>query len=167
MLLTPESLKDGASFSSMQEWFAGTTPGQFGLGILAALWAYSGYNSVCALSEEFEDPKKDLPVGVFSGMITVIILYIFCNLWVSSSPSSRTSSYSIHCSAYLRVIDPEFMAISESVGYTFDMKVGGEGFAVVLSIAVMMATLGAAHSTVFGQAHMFYAAGRDGMFHCE
>jgi amino acid transporter len=79
MFTISESERKGVHLDLSSECFLGTTPKNLGLGMLGVLWAYSGYNSVCALSEEFVNPKRDLPIGVSSGMAVVIILYVLSN----------------------------------------------------------------------------------------
>jgi APA family basic amino acid/polyamine antiporter len=53
--------------------------------LLAALWAYDGWNLVTTVSGEIRDPQRSLPVALAFGVATVAVLYIAVNAACSLS----------------------------------------------------------------------------------
>jgi APA family basic amino acid/polyamine antiporter len=47
--------------------------------LLAALWAYDGWNLVTTVSGEIRDPQRSLPIALAFGVATVAVLYIAVN----------------------------------------------------------------------------------------
>ena len=47
--------------------------------LLAALWAYDGWNLVTTVSGEIRDPQRSLPIALMFGVGTVAVLYIAVN----------------------------------------------------------------------------------------
>jgi APA family basic amino acid/polyamine antiporter len=47
--------------------------------LLAALWAYDGWNLVTTVSGEIRDPRRSLPIALAFGVATVAVLYIAVN----------------------------------------------------------------------------------------
>ncbi|CEO97720.1 hypothetical protein PBRA_005834 [Plasmodiophora brassicae] len=145
-LFASPGVRNLSALGSSQHCFAGTNPSTFALGLIACLFSYSGFNSVCSLSEEFATPQRDLPVGIVAGMVVVLVVYLLANL------------------SFLITLPASVLSNSKSVGYDFALIVGGHTFADVLSVMVAMTTMGAAHSTIFSASRVVFAAGRDGLF---
>src|SRR5215510_5170838 len=47
--------------------------------LVAALWAYDGWNNVSMVSSEIKKPQKNLPLALIGGTLTVIAIYIAAN----------------------------------------------------------------------------------------
>ena len=47
--------------------------------LLAALWAYDGWNLVTTVSGEIRNPQSSLPIALMSGVATVAVLYLAVN----------------------------------------------------------------------------------------
>jgi APA family basic amino acid/polyamine antiporter len=54
--------------------------GAFGVGLVASLWAYKGWEAATYSAGETKNPQKNLPLGILIGTIVVIVLYILANL---------------------------------------------------------------------------------------
>jgi APA family basic amino acid/polyamine antiporter len=74
-LVTPRgdwtALAEGAGFPG---W------GAFGAMVLAALWAYDGWNNLPMAAGEVKDPARNLPRAIVGGAIVVYVIYAFVNL---------------------------------------------------------------------------------------
>jgi basic amino acid/polyamine antiporter, APA family len=66
------------NFSTSQPNATGGFAG-FMAALLAALWAYDGWNLVTTVSGEIRDPQRSLPIALVFGVGTVGILYIAVN----------------------------------------------------------------------------------------
>jgi APA family basic amino acid/polyamine antiporter len=74
----------------------------FGAAMLAALWAYDGWNNLPMAAGEVKDPGRNIPRGLILGMFIVLAVYLLVNLAYcyalpiaeiasSSSPSHRAA----------------------------------------------------------------------------
>ena len=63
-------------------WASGGWPGfkAFGSAMLAALWAYDGWNGMPMAAGEVKDPSRNIPRALVAGMFTIIAIYLFVNL---------------------------------------------------------------------------------------
>jgi APA family basic amino acid/polyamine antiporter len=52
----------------------------FGVAILSTLWAYDGWAGVANLGGEIENPSKNLPRAIITGLILVMTAYILVNV---------------------------------------------------------------------------------------
>lgn len=66
------------NFSTSHPNPIGGTAG-FMAALLAALWAYDGWNLVTTVSGEIRDPQRSLPIALAFGVATVAVLYIAVN----------------------------------------------------------------------------------------
>eukprot|EP01047_Picozoa_sp_COSAG01_P015906 COSAG01_NODE_802_length_13465_cov_24.092242_8_plen_475_part_00 len=60
--------------------WAGSSVEGLGPGVFAALWAFNGWTNVVHMAEEMEDPQRQLPRAIILGMLTVVLIYVACNL---------------------------------------------------------------------------------------
>jgi APA family basic amino acid/polyamine antiporter len=51
----------------------------FGLAMIAALWAFDGWNNLPMVGEEVREPKKNLPLALALGVLAVLALYLLAN----------------------------------------------------------------------------------------
>jgi APA family basic amino acid/polyamine antiporter len=80
IVLAGFSYRGGAwhNFSTSQPNPIGGTAG-FMAALLAALWAYDGWNLVTTASGEIRDPQRSLPIALAFGVAAVAVLYIAVN----------------------------------------------------------------------------------------
>lgn len=124
----------------------GTNWGKMGPAFMAALWAFSGWADLGVLSEEIENPRKNMPrVGIATvGAIT--LSYVLMNL------------------AYLLVVDKEEMKASKALGVEFAKQVGGEWAGYAMTACVCIASCGGLLNCMFLSCRQFYATAREGQF---
>ena len=54
--------------------------GGFFLALVAALWAYDGWNNVSMVSSEIREPQRNLPRALIVGTLVVVAIYLMTNL---------------------------------------------------------------------------------------
>src|SRR4029450_155996 len=54
--------------------------GAFGLAMLAALWAYDGWNNMPMAAGEVKDPGRNVPRALIGGMVAIMVIYCSANL---------------------------------------------------------------------------------------
>src|SRR5438270_6409296 len=117
----------------------------FMVALVAALWAYDGWNLVTTVSSEIRNPQRNLPIALIFGVATVAVLYIAVN------------------AAVQYVMPASAIAASSSPALDAARWIGAGGIAVILAGMglAMLATLNG--STMTGT-RVPFAAARDGYF---
>jgi basic amino acid/polyamine antiporter, APA family len=122
------------------------TAAGFFAALVAALWAYDGWNNVTMVSSEIRDPQKNLPRALIGGTAAVIAIYLFAN------------------GAYFHVLSPGEVAGSERVAAKMMGRIAGAGGANLVSIAAMISIFAALNGSLLSGARVPYAAARGGYF---
>lgn len=126
----------------------------FGMAMIAALWAFDGWNNLPMVSEEIKNPKRNIPIALGFGVLAVMMLYLSAN-W-----------------AYFAVLSPEQIALANSSKYPQSLPVAtlavksflGEWGIPVISIAFMISALGAMNGSILTASRVPFAMARDGLF---
>ena len=143
-----------AGASSLASGHAWTGWSAFGTAMLAALWAYDGWNNMPMAAGEIKDPQKNIPRALGIGMATVLALYLVLNFAYFSAlsiPEIQTSYSTLH---------PDALPVATRAA---EMSFG-TGAVIALSIAFVVSALGAMNGSILTCARIPYAMARDGFF---
>jgi basic amino acid/polyamine antiporter, APA family len=114
--------------------------------LVAALWAYDGWNNVGMVASEIKNPGRNLPLALILGTSLVIGIYMMAN-W-----------------AYFRVLTPAEVGAHKLVAAEMMQRVQGPVGAGLVSIAAMISIFAALNGSIMTGARIPYAAARDGLF---
>ncbi len=119
--------------------------------LLAAFWAYEGWNTVGFLGAEIKEPNRNLPLALFSGMLLIIGAYVAVNF------------------TYLYVLPIDqiiagFKDQNEIAAVAVVRHFAGTAGAAGLSVLILITTLGCTNATVLMPPRVYYAMARDGLF---
>jgi APA family basic amino acid/polyamine antiporter len=114
--------------------------------LVAALWAYDGWNNVGMVASEIRNPKRNLPLALIGGTVAVIAIYMLAN-W-----------------AYFRVLTPAEVGAHKLVAAEMMQRVQGPAGAAAVSVAAMISIFAALNGSILTGARVPYAAARDGLF---
>jgi APA family basic amino acid/polyamine antiporter len=128
-----------------QQAFPFTTAGFFAA-LVAALWAYDGWNNVSMVASEVRDPQRNLPRSLIWGTTAVIGIYLLAN------------------AAYFYVLTPAEVAASPRVAAEMMRRIFHEPGASAVSIAAMISIFAALNGSILTGSRVPYAAARDGYF---
>jgi APA family basic amino acid/polyamine antiporter len=149
----------GALFAPSGRWAnlatGGGFPGwsAFGAMLLAALWAYDGWNNLPMAAGEVRDPQRNLPRATIGGMVAVLAIYALLNFgYFHALPFSEVATSSSN--AY-----PEAPAVAAKAAGQF---LGGPAQAL-LAIAMTISALSAMNGSMLTGARVPYAAAREGL----
>ncbi len=119
--------------------------------MLAAFWAYEGWNTIGFIGGEIKDPHRNLPLALFSGMMIIIVAYLLVNF---------TYLYVMPIDQIVDVFknQNEIAAVAVVRSYA-----GGIG-ASALSVLILITTLGCTNSTILMPPRLYYAMAKDGLF---
>jgi basic amino acid/polyamine antiporter, APA family len=132
--------------------FGGSFPGAKGgiagfmAALVAALWAYDGWNDLNMVAGEIRNPQRSIPVALIAGMAVLAALYMLVNAAVQ---------YVLPASAIAASPRPA----SDAIG----LVLGSAGAAVV-SAAMALSMLVTLNGTTMSGARVPYAVARDRYF---
>ncbi len=114
--------------------------------LVAALWAYDGWNNAGMLGSEILRPERNLPRALIAGTVSVIGIYLLTNL------------------AYFYVLSgPEVGASARVAAEVMRRAVGPVGSSLV-SAAAMISIFAALNGSILSGSRVPYAMARDGYF---
>jgi APA family basic amino acid/polyamine antiporter len=125
-----------------------------GLAMLAALWAYDGWNNLPMAAGEVKNPERNLPLSLILGVLLVLVIYCLINLgYFLALPLAevQTANSSLH---------PDALPVATKAAMTFL----GTAAVGLVSIAFVISALGAMNGSVLTNARVPYAMARDGLF---
>lgn len=125
---------------------AASTWSGFGLGVVAVLWAYNGWQDVTCLSGEVRDPGRALPRAIVGGTLTVVAVYLIAN------------------AAYLRVLTIDEIAHSPLVAADLSVRLVGPAGSALIAALVCVSTFGALNAVIMAIPRVFWAMADDGLF---
>ncbi len=126
----------------------------FGTAMLAALWAYDGWNNMPMAAGEVKDPGRNIPRALVAGMLIVIAVYCLANLsYFYALPFGEVaaSNSTLHRDA---------LPVASKAAITFL----GESGSKLVVIAFVLSALGALNGSILSNARVPFAMARDGYF---
>jgi len=122
------------------------TAAGFFAALVAALWAYDGWNNVAMVASEVRDPQRNLPRALVGGTLGVIAIYLLAN------------------AAYFRVLSPAEVGANPRVAGEMMRRILGAAGAGGVSIAAMISIFAALNGSILTGSRVPYAAARQGYF---
>src|SRR5579863_460269 len=101
------------------------TSAGFFAALVAALWAYDGWNNLTMVASEIRDPQKNLPRALIWGTLAVICIYLLAN-W-----------------AYFHVLSAAEVGATPRVAAEMMRRIMGAPGASAVSVAAMISIFAA------------------------
>lgn len=138
----------GSGWSNFAGTFTGAKGGIAGFmaALVAALWAYDGWNDLNMVAGEVKMPERNIPIALIAGVATVGVLYVLVNAAVQ---------YVLPASAIAASPRPASDAVA---------LVMGRFGASIVSAGMAVSMLAGLNGTVMSGARVPYAVARDGYF---
>jgi len=119
--------------------------------MLAAFWAYEGWNSVGLLGGEIKNPNRNVPLSIGIGLLIIISLYLLTNI------------------AYLSLLPiaslEQINAQGNTIAAVEAVKVfWNEEGVIFISLLILLSTLGCTHATILSNARTSFAMAKGGLF---
>lgn len=118
----------------------------FGVAMVAALWAYEGWNNVTFAAGEVKRPERNLPLALIIGTGAVILVYAGLN------------------AVYYHVLTLPEMVQSERVGSDAAAKIFGPSGAQLVALAIIISVFGSINGSILSGARVYYAMAEDKLF---
>lgn len=137
---------DGAFLPLWPDHWNANSLSAFGVAMVAALWAFDGWNNTTYMATEVRDPRRNVPLALTLGSVVVIALYLAANAaYAFALPMADIARSSL--------------VAADAVG-TFLGPVGGG----VISAAVLVSAFGTVNAMILSGPRVTYAMSRDGVF---
>src|ERR1051326_5350472 len=136
----------GQSHSQAASSIGTATFSGFIAALVAALWAYDGWNNVSMVSSEIRDPQRNLPRALIFGTLCVAGIYLLAN-W-----------------AYFHVLSPSEVAGADRVAAEMMRRIFSSPGANAVSVAAMISIFAALNGSILAGSRVPYAAAREGYF---
>jgi APA family basic amino acid/polyamine antiporter len=114
--------------------------------LVAALWAYDGWNNVSMVASEVRQPQRNLPLALIAGTVAVIAIYLLANL------------------AYFYVLSANDVASTPRVAGEMMRRILGTPGAGAVSIAAMISIFAALNGSILSGSRVPFAMSRDRLF---
>ena len=132
----PLSQPSGASWTAIIS--------SFGLSLVAVSFTFGGYQQTINFGSEVENPSRNIPKGIFTGIIVIIVLYLLTN-W-----------------AYYSIIGFNELKDSGEIASVVIRRVFGETGATVLSVLLFFSVLAYVNVSLLSNPRVMFAMSEDG-----
>uniref|UniRef100_A0A8D0GM96 Cystine/glutamate transporter n=1 Tax=Sphenodon punctatus TaxID=8508 RepID=A0A8D0GM96_SPHPU len=113
------------------------------LAFYSGMYAYSGWFYLNFVTEEVENPEKNIPLAICTSMVIVTVGYVLTNV------------------AYFTTISANELLTTKAVAVTFAERLMGN-FSLAVPIFVALSCFGSMNGGIFAVSRMFYVASREG-----
>ncbi|XP_072898791.1 cystine/glutamate transporter-like isoform X1 [Hemitrygon akajei] len=113
------------------------------LAFYAGMYAYAGWFYMNFVTEEVENPQKNIPLAICISMAVVTVGYVLTNV------------------AYFVIMSPEELLASEAVAVTFAERLMGK-FSIAVPVFVALSCFGSMNGGIFAVSRLFFVASREG-----
>jgi APA family basic amino acid/polyamine antiporter len=120
--------------------------GAFGVAVIAVLWAAEGYYFLTYAAGEVRDPARTLPRALTVGISAIALLYLAANL------------------AYLHALPMAQLRGATRVAERAATALVGPTGATLMTVTVLISTLGANAAVILAGSRLLFAMAEDGFF---
>jgi APA family basic amino acid/polyamine antiporter len=136
------------SWGNFSTHYSGATGGLSGFfaALVAALWAYDGWNNLNMVGGEVREPQRNIPIALVFGVAAVGVLYILVNAAVQ---------YVMPAAAIAASPRPASDAVAQVIG---------AAGASLVALAMAVSMMGTLNGTILSGGRLAYAPAREGYF---
>ncbi len=120
---------------------------RFGGALVGVLWAYHGWMNIAPVAEEVRDPRRNIPLSLLVGTLTVMAVYVAANF------------------AYYLVVPVPVMTVRDAppAAALFGLRLFGPLGMMIASGAIMTSVFGSLNGNLLVGPRLLFAMGRDGL----
>ncbi|MEO5894416.1 MAG: amino acid permease [Vicinamibacterales bacterium] len=118
----------------------------FGAALIPILFAYGGWQNANYIAEEIENPRRNLPLSLLAGTISVVVIYVLVN------------------TVYLRALGLEGLAGTTTPASKAAAGLFGEFGDRFVTAAIAISTFGFLDLAILAPTRVYYAMAADGVF---
>lgn len=141
-----------SNFLDIRDLTRGTvTSSSFFTAMLAAFWAYQGWNSVGFIGGEVKNATRNIPKGIAIGVFIVIFIYLLVNV-------TYLSLLSIPQLEQINASGNQIAAVEAVRSFW------GNGGVIFISLVILLTTLGCNNASILTGARPYYAMSQSKLF---
>ena len=125
---------------------ASTTSGNFGLAILATLFAYDGWATLANLGGEIKNPRRNLPRAIIGGLLVVILVYVGVTYGIYQAMPAN-----------------QIVSLGSEVPYTVARQAFGDLGGKLLALGILISMAGTLNGKMLAFPRMVYAMADEGV----
>jgi len=139
------------SWSNFTPFFAAPagaagTLSAFGVALVAALWAYDGWNNLSMVGGEVRDPERNIPRALIFGVLLVAAVYMLAN------------------AVYFYILPLTAVQNSPRVAQDVARSFLGEWGGIAITLGALISTFATLNAAILSGARVPYAMARDRLF---
>lgn len=115
----------------------------FGIALISIFFTFGGYQQTVNFGADVHEPKKNIPLAIFSGVGIVIVLYLLINI------------------AYVQVLGFEHVQTSKLIARDLANALFGNTGGTIVSIVIFTSVLGFLNTSVMSNPRVYYAMAED------
>ena len=135
---TPSVLPQLVSNPTLSEYLKA-----FGIGLVAVSFTYGGYQQTINFGADVQEPRKNIPRGIFIGIFIIISLYLLINY------------------AYFKVIGFENLKNAKGIAAIMASHVFGDAAGRILSVLLFLSVLAYVNVLLMSNPRVMYAMSED------
>jgi len=117
-----------------------------GVGLIAVFWAYDGWVYITWVAGEVKNPRRNVPLAMFFGVLVVGVIYVAMNM------------------TYIYAMPPNEIAMHETIAHAAAAVLFSPKAAGWLSLMIAVACFSAAATCTLAGARVYMAMAQDGVF---
>ncbi len=130
-----------------------------GVAMVGSLFSSDAWNNITFTAGEVVNPKRNIPLSLFLGTLTVTVLYILANIsYILMLPLLGSLSGNDVISRGIQ------FAANDRVGTAAAAMIFGGPAAIIMAILIMISTFGCNNGLILAGARVYYAMSRDNVF---
>ena len=132
-----------------------------GVAMIGSLFSSDAWNNVTFIAGEVENPKKNIPLGLFFGVCIVTIIYVLANVaYLCLLPLEG-----VGCPGKVSVFEQGIMfADKDRVGAAALFTIFGDVAKYLMAALIMVSTFGCNNGLILSGSRLFQSMAKDGLF---
>ncbi|MGO9481433.1 MAG: APC family permease [Candidatus Kryptoniota bacterium] len=136
-----------------------TLAAAIGVAMVGSLFSSDAWNNITFTAAEVENPKRNIPLSLALGTLTVTILYILANVaYMSMLPVLGSPAGSDVVSRGIQ------FAANDRVATAAAWVIFGAPAAIIMAVLIMISTFGCNNGLILAGARVYYAMAKDKVF---
>jgi basic amino acid/polyamine antiporter, APA family len=130
-----------------------------GVAMVGSVFSSDAWNNVTFIAGEIKNPKRNIPLSLFWGVLIVTVIYLLANIsYLTLLPLKGSPEGTDVISRGIQ------FALNERVGVAAAFRIFGDSAAIVMAVLIMISTFGCNNGLILSGARVYYAMANDGLF---
>ena len=131
----------------------------FGTSMVGSIFSADAWNNVTFIAGEIKNPRRNIPLALFFGTLTVTLIYLLANIaYLGLLPLNGSPAASDVVGRGIQ------FATADRVGTAAASVVFGNLGVGIMAVLIMISTFGCNNGLILAGARLYYAMAKDGLF---